>query len=61
MRRGCTHVFVTSFTFQAPGFYVGLGYREIFRWESVPTPGRDDVHLRKELGSRQASTRMVET
>lgn len=47
--RGCTHVFVTSFTFQAPGFYMRLGYREIFRWESVPTEGRDDVHMRKEL------------
>lgn len=47
--RGCTHVFVTSFTFQAPGFYRRLGYREIFRWESVPTAGRDDVHMRKEL------------
>jgi GNAT superfamily N-acetyltransferase len=48
-RRGCTHVFVTSFTFQAPGFYQRLGYEEIFRWEAVPTPGRDDVHLRKWL------------
>lgn len=47
--RGCTHVFVTSFTFQAPGFYECLGYREIFRWDSVPTAGRDDIHLRKEL------------
>ena len=47
--RGCTHVFVTSFTFQAPEFYQRLGYEEIFRWESVPTPGRDDVHLRKQL------------
>lgn len=49
VERGCTHVFVTSFTFQAPGFYQRLGYEEIFRWESVPTPGRDDVHMRKEL------------
>lgn len=47
--RGCTHVFVTSFTFQAPAFYQRLGYEEIFRWESVPTPGRDDVHMRKRL------------
>ena len=47
--RGCTHVFVTSFTFQAPAFYARLGYEEIFRWTSVPTPGRDDVHMRKEL------------
>ena len=49
VNRGCTYVFVTSFTFQAPDFYRRLGYEEIFRWESVPTPGRDDVHLRKQL------------
>jgi GNAT superfamily N-acetyltransferase len=48
-KRGCRHVFVTSFTFQAPGFYQRLGYEEIFRWESVPVVGRDDVHLRKQL------------
>jgi GNAT superfamily N-acetyltransferase len=48
-RRGCTHVFVTSFTFQAPAFYERQGYDELFRWASVPTPGRDDVHLRKQL------------
>lgn len=47
--RGCTHVFVTSFTFQAPGFYQRHGYREIFRWEGVPTPDSADVHFRKEL------------
>ncbi|WP_223124183.1 GNAT family N-acetyltransferase [Nocardioides marmotae] len=48
-RRGCDHVFVTSFTFQAPGFYERHGYREIFRWEDVPVPGAADVHLRKDL------------
>ncbi len=47
--RGCTHVFTTSFTFQAPGFYERRGYRELFRWEDLPTPGVGDVHLRKEL------------
>ena len=47
--RGCTHVFVTSFTFQAPGFYERHGYREIFRWDGVPTPEAADVHLRKDL------------
>ncbi len=49
MTRGCTHVFVTSFTFQAPGFYERHGYREIFRWEDVPVVGAADVHFRKEL------------
>lgn len=47
--RGCDHVFVTSFTFQAPGFYERHGYREIFRWEDLPTRGAADVHLRKDL------------
>ncbi|MCW2756938.1 MAG: streptothricin acetyltransferase [Nocardioidaceae bacterium] len=47
--RGCTHVFVTSFTFQAPGFYERHGYREIFRWEGVPTQDSADVHFRKDL------------
>jgi GNAT superfamily N-acetyltransferase len=47
--RGCTHVFVTSFTFQAPGFYERHGYREIFRWHGVPTDDADDVHFRKDF------------
>ena len=47
--RGCTHVFVTSFTFQAPGFYERHGYREIFRWQGVPTEEAADVHFRKDL------------
>lgn len=47
--RGCARVFVTSFTFQAPGFYERAGYREIFRWQGVPVDGSDDVHFRKDL------------
>lgn len=47
--RGCTHVFVTSFTFQAPAFYQRHGYQEIFRWQGVPLADVDDIHLRKEL------------
>ena len=49
LSRGCTHVFVTSFTFQAPGFYERHGYTQIFRWEGVPTPEHADVHFRKDL------------
>ena len=48
-RRGADHVFVTSFTFQAPGFYERRGYREIFRWYDLPAPGQADVHFRKDL------------
>ena len=47
--RGCMHVFVTSFTFQAPGFYERHGYRELFRWQGVPTEEAADVHFRKDL------------
>ncbi len=47
--RGCTHVFVTSFTFQAPGFYERHGYRELFRWDDLPVEGAADVHFRKDL------------
>lgn len=46
---GANRVFVTSFTFQAPGFYERHGYREIFRWDGVPVEGEADVHLRKDL------------
>lgn len=47
--RGARRIFVTSFTFQAPGFYEEHGYREIFRWDGVPVDGHADVHLRKDL------------
>jgi GNAT superfamily N-acetyltransferase len=47
--RGCAHVFVTSFTFQAPEFYARRGYVELARWEGLPVPGEADVHLRKDL------------
>jgi GNAT superfamily N-acetyltransferase len=47
--RGAEHVFVTSFTFQAPGFYERHGYVEFARWVGVPTRGSADVHLRKAL------------
>jgi len=42
-------VFVTSFPFQAPGFYERHGYRRSVRWEGVPTADHADVHFRKDL------------
>jgi GNAT superfamily N-acetyltransferase len=47
--RGARRVFVTSFTFQAPGFYERHGFREIFRWDGVPVDGQADVHFRRDL------------
>lgn len=47
-RRGCTEAIVSSFTFQAPDFYRGHGYRETGRTEGIPG-GHQDVHLHKLL------------
>lgn len=47
--RGVRRVFVTFFTFQAPGFYEKHGYREIFRWDGVPVDDEADVHFRKDM------------
>ncbi|GAB3021915.1 N-acetyltransferase [Nocardioides flavus (ex Wang et al. 2016)] len=47
--RGCVQVLVSSFTFQAPGFYESLGYAEFARSEGLPVAGHADVHFRKDL------------
>ncbi|MFB7588695.1 GNAT family N-acetyltransferase [Streptomyces sp. NPDC056169] len=47
-RRGCDRVTVSSFTFQAPGFYQRHGYVETGRTPGVPG-GHADVHLFKTL------------
>ncbi|MFE9993140.1 GNAT family N-acetyltransferase [Streptomyces avermitilis] len=46
--RGCTEMIVSSFTFQAPDFYRGHGYRETGRTEGIPG-GHQDVHFHKVL------------
>lgn len=48
VRRGCTQMIVSSFTFQAPDFYRGLGFRETGRTHGIPG-GHEDVHLHKVL------------
>ena len=47
--RGCTQVIVSSFTFQAPGFYERCGFVETGRIEGLPLDGVADVQLRKRL------------
>lgn len=47
-RRGCDRVAVSSFTFQAPGFYQRHGYVESGRTLGIPG-GHEDVHLFKSL------------
>ncbi len=50
--RGCDRIFVSSFTFQAPGFYQAHGYRECARVENYPLDGVADVYLVKQLRGR---------
>ncbi|AUG75143.1 N-acetyltransferase [Kitasatospora sp. MMS16-BH015] len=46
--RGCDRVAVSSFTFQAPGFYQRHGFVETGRMQGIPG-GHADVHLFKRL------------
>lgn len=47
--RGCRRIFVSSFTFQAPDFYVRHGYVETARIHDYPLDGVADVYLVKSL------------
>jgi GNAT superfamily N-acetyltransferase len=47
--RGCRQIVVSSFTFQAPGFYERHGFVETGRIEGLPIEGAADVHLVKHL------------
>ncbi|MFE0809761.1 GNAT family N-acetyltransferase [Streptomyces sp. NPDC058794] len=50
VRRGCTDITVSTYTFQAPGFYPRLGYRERGRIQGVPG-GHEDVYFHKRLAA----------
>ena len=47
--RGCHQIVVSSFTFQAPGFYERHGFVETGRIDGLPIEGAADVHLAKRL------------
>ena len=47
--RGCHQIVVSSFTFQAPGFYERHGFVETGRTQGLPVEGAADVHLVKHL------------
>ena len=46
--RGCDHVYLDTFTFQAPDFYRRLGYREFGRLDDFP-PGHSRIWFVKGL------------
>jgi GNAT superfamily N-acetyltransferase len=47
--RGCAQIVVSSFTFQAPGFYERHGFVETARIHGLPLEGAAVVHLVKRL------------
>ncbi len=47
-RRGCTGIWLDTFTFQAPWFYPKLGFTEFGRIAGYP-PGHDRIFLVKRL------------
>ena len=47
-RRGCGQVALSTHSFQAPGFYARLGYRECGRIPAYPR-GHDQIQLVKQL------------
>lgn len=38
--RGCKYVFLNTFSFQAPNFYLKYGYQEVFVLEEYPLTGK---------------------
>ena len=47
-KRGATHVYLDTFSFQAPEFYEGLGYRVFGQLEDFPT-GHQRYYMTKQL------------
>lgn len=47
--RTCRRLTVSSFTFQAPGFYERHGFVEFARTDGLPVEGQADVHFVKML------------
>jgi len=54
VRRGCTGIVLATHTFQAPGFYGKLGYREVGRVEGYPR-GHAQLWFLKSLDARHGT------
>jgi GNAT superfamily N-acetyltransferase len=56
LRRGCSRVFLTTVTFQAPGFYKRQGYEVLGRIECDP-PGHTRICMTKKLKAAPPASR----
>ncbi|WP_391091601.1 GNAT family N-acetyltransferase [Vibrio sp. NH-UV-68] len=46
---GVTDLYLDTYTFQAPGFYAKLGFKEVGRYTGFPTAGVDKIFLQKNI------------
>ena len=54
VKRGCTQVLLTTFSFQAKDFYEHLGYRVVGQLDDYP-PGETYFWMRKDFGEEDRS------
>ncbi|WP_070969560.1 GNAT family N-acetyltransferase [Vibrio sonorensis] len=47
--RGVTHLYLDTYTFQAEGFYLKLGFEVVGRYRGFPTAGVDKIFLQKAI------------
>ncbi|EGA72117.1 putative acetyltransferase [Vibrio sinaloensis DSM 21326] len=47
--RGVTDLYLDTYSFQAPGFYAKLGFKEVGRYTGFPTKGIDKIFLQKKV------------
>lgn len=52
-KRGCKYVFVDTFSFQAPGFYTKMGYKEVFTLEDYPYTGKRHYYTKELVGNNK--------
>lgn len=45
--RGCKYVFLNTFSFQAEGFYLKLGYKKVFSLEEYPVTSKRHYFIKK--------------
>ncbi|UUM33006.1 GNAT family N-acetyltransferase [Vibrio japonicus] len=48
-RFGVTDIYLDTYSFQAPGFYAKLGFKEVGRYTGFPTEGVDKIFLQKKI------------
>ncbi|MCG9595431.1 GNAT family N-acetyltransferase [Vibrio sp. Isolate25] len=48
---GVTDIYLDTYSFQAPDFYLKLGFKEVGRYDGFPTAGVDKIFLQKKVVS----------